>query len=479
MTSAPIGDLTEIVGRGSLPPRARFDTDAPVLELGGYWAFSLSPDVASAPVGIEADGFDDSEWAELPVPSSWPMQGYGRPASTTFFSPSPVAPPHPPDANPIGSLRRRFTWEGPTEAVLRLDGVDAAGRVWLNGHELGSTRGSRLTTEFDVTGILKQGENLLALQVASFAATSYLEDQDMWWLPGVFREVTVQATPPGGIRDVRVAADWSERDGAVLRVDVETRDGAAATIALPGLGIDGLETGVPHPVPGAAPWTAETPVLHDIVVRTGAETARLCVGFPAIPIEDAQLKVNGRRVRFRGVNRHEHHPDLGRVVPEEVVRAELALMKRSHVNAIRTSHYPPHPRLPALADELGFYLILECDLETHGFQLNDWRGNPSADPTWREAYLDRMRRTVARDRNHASVLLWSLGNEAGTGVNLEASAGLVKKLDPSRPVHYEGDLESRYVDVYSRMYASQAEVDAIGRQAEDPLPDAGADAHRR
>src|SRR4051794_35120157 len=252
MTSAPVGDLTEIVGRGSLPPRARFETDAPVLDLSGYWAFSLSPDLASAPHGIEADGFDDSEWAELPVPSSWPMQGYGRPAYTNVVFPFPVDPPHPPDANPIGSLRRRFTWEGPTEAVLRLDGVDAAGRVWLNGHELGSTRGSRLTTEFDVTGILQEGENLLALQVASFAATSYLEDQDMWWLPGVFREVTVQATPPGGIRDVRVAADWSERDGAVLRVDadwserdgavlrvdVETRDGAAATVALPGLGID-------------------------------------------------------------------------------------------------------------------------------------------------------------------------------------------------------------------------------------------------
>src|SRR4051794_24648816 len=246
MTSAPVGDLTEIVGRGSLPPRARFETDAPVLDLSGYWAFSLSPDLASAPHGIEADDFDDSEWAALPVPSSWPMQGYGRPAYTNVVFPFPVDPPHPPDANPVGSLRRRFTWTGGTEAVLRLDGVDAAGRVWLNGVELGTTRGSRLTTEFDVTGILEQGENLLALQVASFAATSYLEDQDMWWLPGVFREVTVQATPPRGIRDVRVAADWSERDGAVLRVDVDTRDAATATVALPELGLEGVATGVPH-----------------------------------------------------------------------------------------------------------------------------------------------------------------------------------------------------------------------------------------
>lgn len=479
MAAGPVGDLTEVLGRGALPPRARFATDASVLDLAGEWAFALAPDVRSAPTGVEAEDFDDSGWVALPVPSSWPMHGHGRPAYTNVVFPFPVDPPHPPDANPVGSFRRRFTWAGGTAAVLRFDGIDAAGRVWLNGSELGTTRGSRLVTEFDVTGVLREGENLLALQVASFAATSYLEDQDMWWLPGVFRDVTVQAMPAGGIRDVRVAAEWSERDGAVLRVDVDTRDGAIATVALPGLGLAGLAPGTPHPVPGAAPWTAETPVLHDLVVATEAETATLRVGFRSITVEDAQLKVNGRRIRFRGVNRHEHHPDLGRAVPEEVVRAELALMKRHHVNAIRTSHYPPHPLLPALADELGFYLMLECDLETHGFEPNGWRGNPSDDPAWRVAYLDRMGRTVARDRNHPSVVLWSLGNEAGVGENLAASAALTKELDPTRPVHYEGDLESRYVDAYSRMYASQAEVDAIGRRAEEPLADPMADAHRR
>ena len=154
-------------------------------------------------------------------------------------------------------------------------------------------------------------------------------------------------------------------------------------------------------------------------------------------------------------------------------------MKQHNINAIRTSHYPPHPDLPGLADELGFYLVDECDLETHGFFHVDWRGNPSDDAAWEPAYLDRMRRTVARDRNHASVIMWSLGNEAGTGRNLEASAALSHELDPSRPVHYEGDWSSTYVDVYSRMYAHQDEVDAIGRQAEAPLADAAADAHRR
>ncbi len=470
-------ELTAIVGTGALPPRARFTTDAPVLSLNGSWRFLLSPSVADAPDGVGEPGFDDNGWGSIEVPSSWPMAGHGAPAYTNTVFPFPVDPPNPPDENPVGDFRRRFDWSG-GPAVLRLDGVDNAGEVWLNGRHLGTTRGSRLVHEFDATEALVEGENVLALRVTQWSASSYLEDQDMWWLPGVFRDVTLQAAPAGGLVDVVVHADWADGAG-LLRVEATTRDGAEATVSVPSLGLEDLPAGVEHRIDGARPWTAETPDLLDVVVRTPAEIATIRVGFRTITIEDAQLKVNGRRIRFRGVNRHEHHPDLGRVIPPEVVRAELLLMKRHNVNAIRTSHYPPHPDLPGLADELGFYLIDECDLETHGFIHVDWRGNPSDDPAWEPAYLDRMRRTVSRDRNHPSVILWSLGNEAGTGRNLEASARLAHELDPSRPVHYEGDWSSTYVDVYSRMYAHQDEVDAIGRQAEEPLPDAAADAHRR
>jgi beta-galactosidase len=472
-----VPDLPSLVGDGALPPRARFATDAAVLSLNGSWRFLLSPSVADAPAGVGDPGFDDGAWGSIEVPSSWPMAGHGAPAYTNTVFPFPVDPPHPPDENPVGDFRRRFDWDGGA-AVLRLDGVDNAGEVWLNGTRLGSTRGSRLVHEFDATGALVAGENLLVLRVTQWSATSYLEDQDMWWLPGVFRDVTLQAAPAGGIADVVVHSDWADGAG-LLRVDAVTRDGATATVAVPSLGLGGLPVGAEHRIDGARPWTAETPDLLDVVVSTSTETATLRVGFRTITIEDAQLKVNGRRIRFRGVNRHEHHPDLGRVIPPEVVRHELLLMKQHNVNAIRTSHYPPHPDLPGLADELGFYLIDECDLETHGFIHVGWRGNPSDDPAWEPAYLDRMRRTIARDRNHPSVILWSLGNEAGTGRNLEASARLAHELDPSRPVHYEGDWSSTYVDVYSRMYAHQDEVDAIGRQAEEPLPDAAADAHRR
>ena len=477
MNRGPVLDTASIVGDGALPARARFATDAPLTSLNGSWRFLLSPSVPDAPDGVEDPGFDDGAWGTIEVPSSWPMAGHGAPAYTNTVFPFPVDPPHPPDENPVGDFRRRFAWSG-GPAILRLDGVDNAAEVWLNGHRLGSTRGSRLVHEFDATESLVRGENLLVLRVTQWSATSYLEDQDMWWLPGVFRDVTLQAAPEGGIRDVVVQADWADGAG-VLRVDATTRDGAPATVAIPSLGLEGLAPGTPHRVDGARPWTAETPELVDLVVATATETATLRVGFRTITIEDAQLKVNGRRIRIRGVNRHEHHPDLGRVVPAETVRHELHLMKRHNVNAIRTSHYPPHPDLPGLADELGFYLIDECDLETHGFIHVGWRGNPSDDPDWEPAYLDRMTRTVARDRNHPSVILWSLGNEAGTGVNLEASARRAHELDPSRPVHYEGDWSSTFVDVYSRMYAHPDEVDAIGRQAEEPLPDAAADAHRR
>jgi beta-galactosidase len=465
-----------IVGEGWIAPRARFATDARLLSLNGEWGFRLSASPAVAPDDLaEADG---AGWERIPVPSSWPMQGHGSPWYTNTRFPFPVDPPHVPDANPVGDFHRTFEWEdADLRAVLRLDGVDAIGEVWVNGVRLGSTAGSRLVHEFDLADVLRQGANTVVLRVTQWAATSYLEDQDMWWLPGVFRDVAVQATPAGGLQDVRVEAQWADGHGLLL-VDVDARDGATAVVDVPSLGLTGLATGEAHELEVPA-WTAETPSLVDVVVRTDAERASLRVGFRTITIEDAQLKVNGRRIRFRGVNRHEHHPDLGRVIPPELVRRELLLMKQHNINAIRTSHYPPHPDLPALADELGFYLVDECDLETHGFFHVGWHRNPSDDPAWERAYLDRMRRTVSRDRNHASVIMWSLGNEAGTGRNLEASAALSHELDPTRPVHYEGDWSSTYVDVYSRMYAHQDEVDAIGRQAEAPLDDAAADAHRR
>jgi len=219
----------------------------------------------------------------------------------------------------------------------------------------------------------------------------------------------------------------------------------------------------------AEPWSAERPRLYDATVSTATETVRLRIGFRTVFIVDGVLLVNGEPVRFRGVNRHEFHPDHGRAVPPETMLEDVLLMKRHNINAVRTSHYPPHPAFLDLCDEYGLWVIDECDLETHGFTFGGWSENPSDVPAWRDAYVTRMRRTVERDKNHPSIVLWSLGNESHTGANLAAMASWTRDRDPSRPIHYEGDAECAYVDVYSRMYAPHAEVDKIGQEPGIPF----------
>lgn len=468
--------------QGTLPARAYLESSAPGLSLNGEWKFRLHPGIRHAPQDGWQSGGDRPDFGDLPVPSSWPMHGHGTPWYTNVQFPFAVEPPHAPDANPVGDLFVEFA-AGPEyfpSALLRFDGIESAGTVWLNGTLLGTTRGSRLAHEFDVTGVLVPGRNVLAVQVAQFSAASYVEDQDMWWLPGIFRDVTLQARPAEGIDDLFVHADFDHRTGeGILRIEV-SRAGqpAAAVVRIPELGLE-LPAGEEHRLPGIKPWSAELPWLYEASASTPGETVSVQLGFRSISIEDAQFKVNGRRILLRGVNRHEHHPRLGRVVPREVMESELRLMKQHNINAIRTSHYPPHPDFLALADQLGFYIVLECDLETHGFEEGAWEQNPSADPHWRPALVDRMSRTVERDKNHASVIMWSLGNEAGTGENLAAMSRWTKLRDPSRPIHYEGDWSSAYVDVYSRMYASQEETGLIGQGIEPPLDDADLDARRR
>ncbi len=465
-------------GYGVLPPRAAVRSDAPSISLNGTWRFHFAESVDEAAQGFEQEDFDDSEWSSIPVPSSWPMHGFGQPVYTNQPYPFPVDPPYVPSENPTGDYRLVFSvpagWDGPS--VLRFDGVDSCARVWLNRVELGVTRGSRLPSEFDVSTVLRPGRNVLAVRVHQWSSGSYLEDQDMWWLPGIFRDVTLVARPADGLADVFVHADYDHRTGAGTLLVESVAPGAV--VRVPSLGVS-VQAGESVTIPAVEPWSAEVPRLYDAVVETPGETVSLRVGFRTVAIVDGVLTVNGRRVLFHGVNRHEHDPVLGRVVPEHRLRQELLVMKQHNINAIRTSHYPPDSRLLELCDELGFWVMDECDYETHGFFLLDWRGNPADDPTFEAASVDRMRRLVERDKNHPSVIMWSLGNEAGVGRNLSAMASWTRDRDPSRPVHYEGDLTCADVDVYSRMYASHAEVEAIGKRAEKPLEDPALDARRR
>jgi beta-galactosidase len=467
-------------GAGALPPRAAFLSTAPALDLDGAWRFRLAPRADVDTDGFEHPDFDDAGWDTLAVPSHWQLRGYGSPAYTNVDFPFPIDPPYVPDENPTGDYRRDFDlppdWPGGA-AVLRFEGVDSCYQVWLNGQELGHAKGSRLPHEFAAGGALRPGRNVLAVRVHQWSSGSYLEDQDMWWLSGIFRSVSLLARPAGGVTDYVVSAGYDHATGAgTLSVDTD----AGARITLPELDLVDAPAAGPHRFPRVEPWSAESPRLYEGTLHTDTERVPVRIGFRTVSIEDGLLKVNGRAVRFRGVNRHEWHPEHGRAVPLETMRDDVLLMKRHNVNAVRTSHYPPDPAFLDLCDEYGLWVVDECDLETHGFGEMDWRGNPSGDPRWREALLDRVQRTVERDKNHPSVVMWSLGNESGTGANLAAMADWVHARDPERPVHYEGDwADNRYADVFSRMYASHADVDAIGRRAEPQTEDPAADAHRR
>ncbi|WP_409467404.1 glycoside hydrolase family 2 TIM barrel-domain containing protein [Streptomyces sp. HC307] len=462
-------------GRGALrPARSWLHSDAPSRSLNGPWRFRLSP-TASVAEDFAAEGFDDHGWDSIPVPSHWVLQGdgiYGRPIYTNIQFPFPIDPPHVPDENPTGDYRRHFDipadWSDAARVVLRFDGVESLFKVWVNGVEIGSASGSRLAHEFDVTSAVRTGDNVVAVRAHQWSAASYVEDQDQWWLPGIFRDVTLITRPAGGIEDVWLRTGFDDGHG---HIDPEVTADAAAfpvTLRIPELGIEQVWATAadvaPLDVAGVQPWSAEQPRLYDATVSTAAESIALRVGFRTVEIRRDRFLVNGRRVVFHGVNRHEVHPQRGRVFDEEHARADLARMKRFNVNAIRTSHYPPHPRLLDLADELGFWVVLECDLETHGFDKVDWAGNPSDDPAWRAAYLDRIQRTVERDKNHPSIVIWSLGNEAGTGSNLAAMSAWVHARDAGRPVHYEGDYTGEYTDIYSRMYATVLETEQLGTE---------------
>ncbi len=447
------------------PPRSWRPVDPARHSLNGTWRFRWSASPAYGPLGAEAVDFDESDWDEVTVPSHWvldPERRYGLPIYTNVNMPIPFDPPYVPDDNPTGDYRLTFDLPrhdtAPARWLLRFDGVESFAMVSVNGTEVGLLRGSRLPSELDVTDLMRPSGNVLHVRVAQWSAQTWVEDQDQWWLPGIFRDVSLIARPDGAIDDVWLRASYDHTTGAG-RLDPEVRAGAAAypvTLRIPDLDVAVTWTApadvAPLTIEAVEPWSADVPRLYEAVVENAVESVALRIGFRTVEIEGRDWLVNGRRLRLRGVNRHEYHPQLGRVFDEDAAREGLLLMKRHHVNAIRTSHYPPHPRLLDLADELGFWVVDECDLETHAFQRHGWEGNPTDSPQWRDALVDRMVRLVERDKNHPSVIIWSLGNEAGTGANLAAMAAAAKRRDPSRPIHYEGDYEGAYTDVVSRMY---------------------------
>ncbi|NOL45106.1 DUF4981 domain-containing protein [Kribbella sandramycini] len=450
-------------GENVLPARAWLDDDTERVALGGDWSFRLSPSVADAPDDLKDP--DTSGWDTLAVPGHWQLSGYGAPAYTNVVYPFPLEPPYVPTDNPTGDYVRTVavpaSFAG-ARVVLRFEGVDSRFKVYVNGSAVGWSSGSRLPSEFDVTSLVTPGsEARIAVRVHQWSAGSYVEDQDMWWLSGIFREVNLLAQRPEAATDVFVHSSYADGVGT-LRVDADV----AGTVVVPELGLE-TPTGVEVTAP-VEPWSAEVPRLYDGVLQTAGGAVRLRIGFRTVAIADGVLTVNGNRVLFNGVNRHEFHPDRGRALTEQDMLDDVLIMKRAGINAVRTSHYPPHPHFLSLCDEYGLYVVDECDLETHGFGYEPEPPdlpNPVMDPRWRDDLVTRMQRMIHRDKNHPSIVIWSLGNECGMGENLKAMYDAAKELDPSRPVHYERDLEAEFVDIYSRMYTDPAGCAEIGADA--------------
>jgi len=502
-----------VTGWGRMAPRADFvpypssaaalaETPARRQSLNGTWEFCYQP-TPDGEAFFRRDCPPDDRWTTILVPGHWQLEGFGHPHYTNTTFPIPVDPPRVPADNPTGWYRRWFDAPaGPAggRVFLRFEGVDSAFFLYVNGKRVGYSQGSRMPAEFDVTAHLRPGgPQLLVVQVCQWSVGTYLEDQDQWWLSGIFRDVWCLWRPTVHLADVEIQADWHPaRQVAGLSLRAPLAHGEQAwgpavvraalwspqdrligewtTAPLPaGSSADLVPTLTVDSLDKIAPWTAETPTCYVLTVALEiggreVEATRLTVGFRHVAIHDGLLTVNGRAITLRGVNYHEFHPRLGRAVPIAVMEQDIRLMKQHHINAVRGSHYPHHPAFLALTDRYGLYVIDEADLECHGFLDVGDPNRLSDDPVWEAMYVDRMERMVERDKNHPSVIVWSLGNESGFGANHRAMAAWVHGRDPSRPVHYEGDREDQVTDISSRMYFSVERLAAVGADENSRRP---------
>ncbi|KAI1432067.1 glycoside hydrolase family 2 protein [Xylaria sp. CBS 124048] len=506
--SQPDWSNLELLHRGVLPPRANFHiynsakdalsydtTKSSYYSLSGTWKFSLAKNPFEGPEGFEHSVFDTTGWDDTPVPSMWQLNGYGKgPHYTNVNFPIPVDPPNAPHTdNETGHYVRKFLVpENLRDSQLRLrfEGVDSAYHVWVNGKEIGYHQGSRNPAEFDITHVVNRAEeNTLAVRVYQYCDGTYIEDQDQWRMSGIYRDVHLVGFPSQArVEDLFIQTKLdNEYIDAELKVRVDVTGSCRiqvelynsekfTVIASDSKMVSDGSTDFSLNVKNPSKWTAETPTLYHLVV-TLDDTSFISqrVGFRQVEIKDGLLKVNGQRIVLKGANRHEHHPEFGRAVPYEFMKWDLLLMKTHNINAIRTSHQPSDVRLYDLADELGFWIMDEADLECHGFEsICDASLSPkdralpfrerqlltrvnaakwtSDNPDWAKAYVDRAIQLVRRDQLHPSVIMWSLGNEAFYGRNHVAMYDWIKAYDDSRPIHYEADIYAQTTDLYSKMY---------------------------
>ena len=482
--------------------------------LDGTWKFRWTPVPDERIVEFYQTDFNDKDWVGFPVPANWEVNGYGTPIYVSAGYPFKIDPPRVmgepkvdyttyKERNPVGQYRRSFQlpagWEARGQTFLRFEGVMSAFYVWINGERVGYSQGSMEPSEFNITNYLHAGENQIALEVYRYSDGSYLEDQDFWRFGGIHRSIHLLHTPDIRIRDyaVRTLPVSTDYQDFILQIDPQfsvyrgmtgkgttlqgvLKDASGREIAtLKGdvediLDLEHKAGRMNEWYPQRGPrklgrmsatikspkrWTAETPYLYKLhltlLTAEGEviEQVEQSVGFRSVEIRNGQLLVNGASVRFRGVNRHEHDPRTARVMSEERMLQDILLMKQANINAVRTSHYPNVSRWYELCDSLGLYVMDEADIEEHGL-----RGTLASTPDWHAAFLDRAVRMAERDKNHPSIVMWSMGNESGYGPNFASISAWLHDFDPTRPVHYEGaqgaggEPDPKTVDVISRFY---------------------------
>ncbi|CAG8104034.1 unnamed protein product [Penicillium nalgiovense] len=502
----------KIVHINRLDSRAYYLPQESTLSLNGNWDFNYAQTPLVAPLPNEKEvNFNE----KLVVPGHWQLQGYGKPHYTNVLYPFTVDPPNPPSQNPTGTYRRTFfvpeEWKSkPFSFRLRFEGVDNSFHIFLNGKLVGYNEGSRNASEFDIDEhILVNEVNELWVRVYQWSSSSYIEDQDQWWLSGIFRDVYLLGFNKNGfVEDFNILTDLDENyldSTLTIKLKVQFSSNATLQVLLKKneeelinqlFDLKDNNFCESFKVDNPLKWTAETPNLYklELIVLVGNEITNRVnqeVGFRKVEMINGTLRVNGKSILMRGVNRHDHHPKFGRAVPLEYIKRDMVLMKRHNINAIRTSHYPNHPKFYELANAFGFWVLDEADLECHGFfeaLRKPSGGNDEAEydeeklglyelaskftldnKDWEAAYVDRAIQLVKRDFNHPCVFLWSLGNESFYGSNHRSMVTKIRELDTSRPIHYEGDLEADTTDLYSRMYPLFETLDKFANQSEKPL----------
>lgn len=434
------------------------------ISLNGQWKFLYLEAPELSPEGFMNSNADG--WGEIDVPSVWQLRGYDAMHYTDVLYLFPIHPPYVPSQNPTGIYKKKVVltkeWTE-NDTVLKFHGVDSAFDVWVNGIHVGYSKVSRLPSEFDISEHVTEGENDITVRVYKWSDGTYLEDQDMWWLSGIYRDVELINESKNAILDCRVNGDLDATyKNGVLSIDLRTKQAECnGTWRLEKEGVqvaEGKFAAEEHNAHAEAvienvkTWTAETPELYTVVVTTEGHEVIVRTGFRKIEMIGKNFRVNNQVILLNGINHHDYNPKEGRVVSYEQMKSDVILMKQHNINAVRCSHYPANEYFYDLCDEYGLYVINEADLECHGFEWVENYDWITDDPEWEASYVDRSVRMVKRDRNHPSIIMWSMGNESSFGCNFRSAAKAIKELDQTRLVHYEGDFEAEVTDVYSTMY---------------------------